>query len=84
MKSLDQSRVKIIDSLWSFFIALAILGPFALPLLWRNPRIEKRSKIVGTVFILVFTAGLLWFSGHFMAQLNDQFKELKTLQESSP
>ena len=33
-----------------------VLGPFGLPLLWKNPLFSKRWKWILTVLILVYTA----------------------------
>jgi len=77
-------KIRPIDSVWTFLVALAFLGPLALPLLWRNPRFTQRTKVVGSVFIVVFTVGLIWFSGKFFNQLADRYQELKSIQESSP
>ncbi len=76
-------KIEVIDSLWTFLVALAFLGPLALPLLWRNPRFERRTKVVGTVFILVFTAGFVWFSETVFRHLMERIQELKSMQESS-
>ena len=80
----SSKKIKVVDSLWTFVVALAFLGPFALPLLWRNPRFEKRTKIAGSIFIIVFTVWLIWFSGKYLSDLNDQIQQLKSAQESSP
>jgi hypothetical protein len=84
MKNPNFKEVKVIDSLWTFIVALACLGPFALPLLWRNPRFSRRIKVVGTVFIVIFTAGLTWWFADSSSQLMKQVQELKSMQESSP
>jgi Na+/proline symporter len=80
----DPKKIEFIDSFWTFFVALAFLGPLALPLLWRNPRLGRGAKVAGSLFIVVFTAGLIWFSGKFLGQLTERYQELKSLQESSP
>jgi len=36
-------------------IALLSMGPFALPLLWFNPRYRVVTKILWTVFVLILT-----------------------------
>lgn len=67
-------KIKTIDSLWVFLIATAVLGPFALPLLWRNPRWSKVTKTVGTLFILALTLGLIYTT----YLLKDLIPELET------
>ncbi len=41
----------------SFVVAFLLVGPFALPLLWTNPRHSKTTKIVVTLLVLAVT----WF-----------------------
>jgi hypothetical protein len=55
-----KSKIKVIDSFWVFLVATAFLGPFALPLLWRNPNWSKRTKIIGSVAIIAITLGLIY------------------------
>jgi hypothetical protein len=53
-------KIRVIDSLWTFAVAVAVVGPLALPLLWRNPRFSVKTKLAGTAFILALTGFLLW------------------------
>ena len=41
-------------------IAVVVVGPLALPLLWVNPRYKKSTKIIWTVIILVINFALTW------------------------
>ena len=36
-------------------IAILFLGPFALPLVWKNPRYNRTAKIAVTVLVAVMT-----------------------------
>lgn len=36
-------------------VALLSVGPFALPLLWFNPRYRLRTKIIATLIVLVLS-----------------------------
>ena len=56
----NEEKHKIIDSLWTLWIAVLLAGPLALPLLWRNPRFGKRTKIWLTVIVAVLTIFLMW------------------------
>lgn len=59
---------------WILFLALTVLGPFALPLVWRSTRLSRSDKwILGlaiaaySVFVLALGAwvfALMW--RHFM------------------
>jgi hypothetical protein len=35
--------------------AILLLGPFALPLVWKNPRYTKTAKIAVTVVVIIMT-----------------------------
>ena len=75
-----KSKIKVIDSLWTFIVAVAFLGPFALPLLWRNPRFSLEKKVLGSLFILGFTWYLLLFSEYM---LKDSAERLKNARETT-
>ncbi|NBX93645.1 MAG: hypothetical protein EB078_01205 [Proteobacteria bacterium] len=77
-KSRDTKKIKMIDSLWLFITATAFLGPFALPLLWRNPRYSKKTKVSASVFIILLTLGLLYLMFVVLADF------VKAIQENSP
>lgn len=62
-------KEKIIDSFWTFLVATAFLGPFALPLLWRNPKYKVSTKVVGSLAVLLFTWLLVRFSASFMSDM---------------
>jgi hypothetical protein len=38
-----------------FVIAFLIIGPFALPLVWFNPRFSRKNKAIITVIVLIAT-----------------------------
>lgn len=79
-------KIRIIDSIPTFLTATAVLGPLALPLLWRNPRFKRRTKILGSLAILAFTYFLLAVTGDYfqgqmemLKEMMEQAKELQTL-----
>ena len=41
-------------------IAFLLLGPIALPLVWRNPQYKTSTKAIVTVFVLVITILLIY------------------------
>jgi hypothetical protein len=55
-----KSKVRVIDSVWTLIVAIAFIGPFALPLLWRNPRFSRNSKIFWSVVTVLLTVLCLW------------------------
>lgn len=54
-----KEKIRVIDSLWTFLVAVAVVGPFALPLLWRNPRYRVRTKVVASVLVIALTVALV-------------------------
>lgn len=81
VQEVTRSKVRVIDSLWTFFIALAVVGPLALPLLWRNPRFKVRTKLYGSVVVVAFTLFLVWVLGAFLDSTMQQMKELQELMK---
>jgi hypothetical protein len=53
-------EVKWYYSRYGVAIGLGTIGPFALPLVWFNPRYTVITKVVLTVLILVLTALILY------------------------
>jgi hypothetical protein len=41
-------------------LAVFVLGPLALPLVWRSPAFGSRGRAIGTALILLYTALLCW------------------------
>ncbi|MET0150989.1 MAG: hypothetical protein ABW298_00050 [Candidatus Binatia bacterium] len=41
-------------------LAVFVLGPLALPLVWRTPAWGARGRAVATALILLYTAFLCW------------------------
>ncbi len=65
----SDSREKLLNSQWTFIGAALLVGPLALPLLWRNPRMTRTTKIVWTVIVVTFTVLLLWGSASLTQSL---------------
>lgn len=74
-----KGKIKVIDSLWTFLVATAFLGPFALPLLWRNPRFKVQTKVIGSIAVLLFTYFLMKFAAEFIGDQVKVLDELNTL-----
>jgi len=70
-------HVKFIDRLWAFTLAVAFVGPLALPLFWRNPRFSYRTKIWVSLAILALTAGLIFLAGNMTLLLLKQIRGLQ-------
>ncbi len=52
----------ILNNVWTFILGVLLIGPFALPLLWRNPKYSRSTKVLWSVIVLAFTAFLIWGS----------------------
>ena len=63
-------------SQYTVAFALATLGPFALPLVWSNPRYGVITKIVLTVLTLALTALLVYLLVVVFVQLIQQIRQL--------
>ncbi|MBI3556651.1 MAG: hypothetical protein HY074_10345 [Deltaproteobacteria bacterium] len=80
MNTAKGKKVKVIDSLWTFAVAVAFIGPLALPLLWRNPRFERKTKVIASMAVFVVTLALLWISWASMKKTWHDFQQIqKTL-----
>ncbi|MDP2980937.1 MAG: hypothetical protein Q8N67_02595, partial [Candidatus Omnitrophota bacterium] len=42
-------------SMATFVMALLCVGPFALPLLWLNPRFTLKRKVIVSIIVVVLT-----------------------------
>jgi hypothetical protein len=73
-------KVKVIDSLWTFTVAVAFAGPFALPLLWRNPRFSLRTKIISSILVIALTLAILWIFEVIVKDSYQKFQDLKEMQ----
>jgi RsiW-degrading membrane proteinase PrsW (M82 family) len=57
-----------------------VLGPLALPLLWRSRRFTLRWKIVLTVIVAGITVYVLWQVWYVLNQAMGPLQELRKLQ----
>ncbi|MDD5566378.1 MAG: hypothetical protein PHG31_05775 [Candidatus Omnitrophica bacterium] len=54
------------------------IGPFALPLLWLNPRFSKRSKAAITVIVIIATIVLGIAVVNSIKSISNYYQELST------
>lgn len=59
-KTKPSEKVPVVDSLWTFVIAVLVVGPFALPLFWRNPRYSVKTKVWTSIGIIAYTIALAY------------------------
>ena len=57
-------------------IGLLVVGPFALPLLWINPRYSPAKKLLWTVVVLALTYTLTLLTIDTGKKVIDQYRQL--------
>ena len=75
-ESSDSSKPKWFFSTNVIVLALLIAGPFALPLVWLNPRYKNITKIIVTFLVLVITIFCYIYIKNLYSNLNEQIRSL--------
>ena len=57
-------------------IALLVVGPLALPLVWFNPRYKIITKVVVTVIVIALTILFSYLLGYIYRNLTEQIEAL--------
>jgi len=57
-------------------IALLVVGPFALPLLWKNPKYKVITKVIITIVVIAVTIWLCYLMGHMYQGLINEVNAL--------
>ncbi len=57
-------------------IGLITLGPFALPLVWKNPKYKVNTKVIITIVVIAATIWLCYLMGNIYQRL---IKEINSL-----
>ena len=71
-----QLRTKWFFSTGTAVIALLAVGPFALPLIWFNPRYKPITKLVITIVVIAITILTLFLIRNIYLRLMEQMKDL--------
>jgi hypothetical protein len=71
-----EAKTKWYFSTYWFVIALLCIGPFALPLMWFNPRYKLITKIIVSVLVIVVS---IWLYKVTMSAYNTAMQQLKAL-----
>jgi hypothetical protein len=79
ISSPDEPRMKWYHSRHAIIFALATLGPFALPLVWSNPRYSVAKKTTITVLTLALTALLVYLLVVVFVQLLHKMQGLMNI-----
>lgn len=64
-------------SLWVLVIAIFLLGPLAIPLVWANPRLNRVLKITITVLIMAMFVWFLYLAGEIVKAVIKDVAELE-------
>ena len=57
-------------------IGLLVVGPFALPLVWKNPKYKMITKVIITIGVIAVTIWLCYLVGHMYQRLIQQIDTL--------
>jgi hypothetical protein len=56
-----------------------VLGPFALPLLYKSPKFSKRLKIILTIVVIIYTSYLIFATLEIGRELYRRMEELQDI-----
>jgi hypothetical protein len=62
---------------WVLILLFFVLGPFALPYLWRSPRFTRGLKIALTISVVAYTGLLVGETIRIVHAVQDELKELQ-------
>jgi hypothetical protein len=61
---------------WVLVLLFFVLGPLALPNLWKSPRFSQGFKVVLTIVVIVYTGLLVQETIAFMHTMQEQLNAL--------
>lgn len=61
---------------WPLVISFLCVGPFMLPLVWVNPHLSKKAKVIISVVILVLTYLLVIVAVKSLKSISDYYRLL--------
>lgn len=76
----EKPETKLIDKTSTLAVSIAVVGPLALPLLWRNPRFSRAAKVLVTAVVLVATFGLLQLNVYLMKRAKLMIEQKQEMQ----
>lgn len=74
----DEPRERWYHSTYGVVLCLALLGPFALPVVWFHPRYRIVMKIVVTILVLALTVLITYVLVILYMRLAEQIRQLTT------
>ena len=75
-QALAAARRDPLDSRWVVLGLLMILGPFALPLLYKSRAFRLPMKLVLTVVVLTIAVAAIWLTLYLIGRIAEPLKEL--------
>ena len=69
------------DPVWLAILGLFVIGPFALPLVWRSARLNHTLKLVYTAVLLVYTAVTVYYLFQVIAATLSVFNDLDQVMQ---
>jgi hypothetical protein len=56
-----------------------VLGPFGLPLLYKSPKFSRKSKMILTIAVIIYTSYLIFVSLEVARELYKRMEEFKEI-----
>ena len=75
----EQKKLKWYFRTSSLLVAFLCVGPLALPLIWFNPRLGLRSKVLISAVTLFLTYLLIVGFARFLKLLLDYYQQLRSI-----
>jgi hypothetical protein len=72
----DKPKIKWYFSTSAVVIALLVLGPLALPMVWLNPRYKTITKVVVTMIVIALTILFSYLVAYIYNNLMEQMESL--------
>ncbi len=60
-------------------LLFVVLGPLALPLLYKSPKFNKTLKIILTIAVIIYTSYLIFVSVELGIEVYRRIEELQTI-----
>ncbi len=60
-------------------LLFVVLGPFALPLLYKSPKFNKTLKIILTIAVIIYTSYLIFVSVELGIEVYRRIEELQNI-----
>ena len=60
-------------------LLFVVLGPLALPLLYKSPKFNKTLKIILTIAVIIYTSYLIFVSVELGTEVYRRIEELQTI-----